>query len=232
MKKIFKLLVCAVCLLILGTGAVNAQEITLHDVVKQIETDGFYTSMDSETSKTTLTSDENSIDYTYTMTTENGEKKEYKSSFSYKDGVIYFEFTGDKESADTYNQILLNNIAANGIVAAVGTLNDVDENALWESFDNLSKYSYEKNGLKYQVFQYSNSDVDGWEVETEAVEKFKININNFNLEGNANLVEPTNEELLEGNGEGNNILPVIIIVGVCLVVVFGVVVFILKKKKA
>ena len=120
MKKILSLVVCTLFILIFSAGVVNAQDITLEDVVKQIETDGFYTSMDSENSKTTLTSDENSINYTYTITTENGEKKEYKSSFSYRNGIIYYEFIGDKESSDTYNQILLNNTAANGIIFAEG----------------------------------------------------------------------------------------------------------------
>lgn len=228
MKKVLSLVVCALFILILGTGVVNAQDITLQDVVKQIEADGFYKSMNDENCETILTSDEDSIDYTYTVTTEDGEKKEYKSSFGYKHGIIFFEFTGDKESADTYNQTMLNDAAAYGIVFAVGKLNNVDEDALWEeSSDQFSKFTYEKNGLKFQLFQYSNSDVEGWEVETDTIESFKIDINNFNLEGNANLTEPTNEELLENNV---NILPIIIAAVACIIVA-SVIVLVRTKKK-
>lgn len=231
MKKILSLILCSLFVLS-NISYVNAQtkQITLQNVVNQIEEDKFYSSANSETAEITLTHDEDSIDYTYTIITEEGEKKTYKTSFEYSNGVIFNKFSGDKESPEGYYQIFLDNLAANGIIYAVGTLNGEEEDMLWEMFNDMSVYSYQKNGLKYQTFQYSNKDVDGWEVEEEGIEEFKIDINNFNLEGDANLTEPTNAELLEDNVGGSNIVPIIIAVVVCIFAVSGIIVLIIKKK--
>lgn len=231
MKKFIYLILCSLFVLS-NTNYVNAEtkQITLQDVVNQIEKDEFYSSANSETTEITLTHDEDSIDYTYTIITENGEKKVYKTSFKYSNGVISNKFSGDKESSEGYYQIFLDNLAANGIIYAVGVLNGENEDMLWEMFDDMSVYSYQKNGLKYQTFQYSNKDVDGWEIEEQGIEEFKIDINNFNLEGDANLTEPTSSKLSEDNTKASDILPIIIVIIVCIVVVSVIIVLIIKKR--
>lgn len=179
MKKIFYIAMNVFFLSLFFVSVNDAYAHTLSDVVKQIKKDGYYTSLADDTSKIVIKSNGEGIIYTFTYTPDaESEPMTITTEFTYKDGVINYKFNGDKEN---YTQIYVDNALACGVVHAVGALNGIDSNSLYNMDEDYSDYNFKEHGLEAKSFTYKIGNEEDGYVEGTCFKTLKISIDKFTL---------------------------------------------------
>ena len=197
-KKIFGLLII-MFVFCFGVVTVNAETITLEQVVKSMEESDIFKLFNTDTTSCEIsnTSDSLNIKCNYN---EDGTLKTMNTNLAYANDVLSYNFTGDKNDPSSIQQSFYDALLISSLSYSVAKLNGYTDEQL-ESIDEdaANNYTLAENGLEMKSFDFEYSENGGTSSGT-ALESFKIDINNLKLV----LKDSNNDKDKDNVDDGNN----------------------------
>ena len=182
MKKIVLGIMVGLFIALIGVKVSLAKDITFSDITAK-----FMENYNPETDTVKMTSDANSITYTY-----KDEDTEFSSTFKHDNGIITYEYQEDNPEND-FAHSLIDALFIQRLIEIILELREININTLDLSLTNVT---FEENGIEFKNNSVNVSgstsdsnnendfDIDlnvDADISIESVSSLKIDINKLNL---------------------------------------------------
>jgi len=185
-------IISSVLLLIVGvfiatffnTTYVDAETLTLNDVVAKLKQSATYNDYNKGQYNTTISLVNGSINitYKYTDSSDTTLSTEVVTTFTSSNDILTYNIPVNKNDDSVPARSIIDGMWIYEITKIVAEANGYTEDQL-KSIEDQSKFNLEDNGIEITTFDYSYSQ-DGATMTGEATETFKIDINFLDLEIN------------------------------------------------